>query len=91
MTAPTLAPPIPAPATPAPEDGDQDAVHLWCCHEDVAMCGEDLADADVADRELEEDELCVFCVLALREDLPCPVPGCTPRSRFSRWLRRLFP
>ena len=46
--------------------------HLWCCDEDVAMCGLDISDLPISDGEgdfkcktchdlVEADEDCVIC------------------------------
>jgi hypothetical protein len=50
---------------------DPDDSHLYCCSEDVSLCGLDISDAD--DLDFSDDECCPRC-LSLQES-PCG-PGC---------------
>jgi hypothetical protein len=50
-------------------------VHLACCDLDVAMCGEDLTDAETVYGD-EAGPPCLLCLYVYDEGLPCPVPGC---------------
>ncbi len=68
MTAPTA-----SPARTSLSDDDID--HLYCCDENVAMCGADLTDTPDGP---EFDEVCRLCLLAEQSGMPCPVPGCQP-------------
>lgn len=65
---------------PVPTRGDltvDDVDHLYCCDENVAMCGVDLT--DVAEEVFgEDDPLCPMCALVDETGMPCPVPGCQP-------------
>lgn len=63
----------------APDRPDTDASdeldHLYCCDENVAMCGIDLT--DVVEIPADEDgPVCPLCNYVESEGLPCPAPGC---------------
>ncbi|MEU8334844.1 hypothetical protein [Micromonospora tulbaghiae] len=45
--------------------------HYYCCDDETALCGADLA--GVPDGP-EFDEVCPLCVLVMEEGAPCP--GC---------------
>lgn len=51
---------------------DLDILHLTCCDEGIAFCGEDVSQHPWD----TEGELCPLCELVDKEELPCPVPGC---------------
>lgn len=51
----------------ATDDGDDDETfHLYCCDEDIALCGADIADALETDGG--DDEPCLEC-LYLEEEI----------------------
>lgn len=63
---------------PAPTvaDGQPDQVdHIYCCDEDIALCGADLTAVPLGP---EFDLMCAMCVLAQDARRPCSVPGCRP-------------
>jgi hypothetical protein len=60
-----------SPAPPAPAGVD----HIYCCDEDVAMCGADLSDVPEGN---EFPTMCPTCVDAQVRRVACPVPGCRP-------------
>lgn len=69
------------PEVPAAEDAaawDADLTHLFCCDEDISMCGTDLAGVPVVDSG-DDERLCPLCELVRAEGAPCPVPGCKGR------------
>jgi hypothetical protein len=55
----------------APADVD----HIYCCDEDIAMCGADLSDVPEGE---EFPTMCPTCVAAQAGRVACPVPGCQP-------------
>jgi hypothetical protein len=56
---------------------DDDAMHLFCCDENIAMCGEDLTEDETVDADdVDDDEVCPLCQLVEDNHLACPVPGC---------------
>jgi hypothetical protein len=60
---------------PTPPVAGADPIHLFCCDEDIAMCGADLTDQDVQERD-DDTPVCPMCALVEDEGLPCPVPEC---------------
>jgi hypothetical protein len=54
--------------------GSPEVCHLWCCDENVAMCGLDIS-GERYDLDGEDPD-CPLCAIADEEGLPCPVPGC---------------
>lgn len=64
-------------APDAVESAADDICHLWCCNEDVAMCGADITGEPPCPHPDDEDcPACPMCSLVEDEALPCPVPGC---------------
>lgn len=61
---------------PAPAGSSADVLHLTCCDDDVAMCGEDVSKHEWAD----DGPPCPLCKLVQDEGLPCPVTGCARRT-----------
>lgn len=53
-------------------------VHLFCCDDDVAMCGADVSGETEVTGTPEED-CCEVCVNKQRLDLPCPDLECPYR------------
>jgi hypothetical protein len=47
--------------------------HLFCCNEDIALCGEYIGDAEVAEFDWKDQVLCLFCRYIVAEKLPCPL------------------
>jgi hypothetical protein len=84
--APTLAP-VRCP-TPDALQIDPNVTH-WVCdiHEDLAICGEELAGAEW-DQESDPDEPpdCPLCVLADEQGIDCAIPGCPGRRGLIRSL-----
>ena len=70
---------LPAPTRIRPHQ-DGDPIHLWCCDEDTAMCGEDISAEETMD-DVADDELCPLCRLIDDSNLPCTIPGCTAATR----------
>jgi hypothetical protein len=60
---------------PAAPDATGDVIHLWCCDENISMCGLDITDEPEVQPE-EDEVLCPMCALVEDEGLPCPAPGC---------------
>jgi hypothetical protein len=68
---------MPASKPDAAETAADDICHLWCCDEDIAMCGEDITGHPQCPHDgIENCIVCPMCGLAEDEGLPCPVPGC---------------
>jgi hypothetical protein len=63
------------PDSPAASGADDDRCHLYCCNENVALCGTDLTDYE-DDCGDPGHVICPLCALADAEGLRCPVPGC---------------
>lgn len=63
------------PALPGLDHADEDAIHVTCCDEDIAMCGLDVTDHAVIETD-DDSKDCRVCRVAADNDLPCPVPGC---------------
>ena len=59
----------------APPGAGADPIHLFCCDEDIAMCGANLKEEDEQERD-DDTPVCPMCALVEDEGLPCPVPGC---------------
>lgn len=60
--------------------GNFDPVHITCCDNDIALCGEPVATHEwVADWDPGED--CAMCIYVIDQHLPCTVPGCTGGCR----------
>lgn len=60
------------PGTTGPADDPYQ--HLWCCDENVALCGLDLTGYE--DDPDSDEPVCALCAIAYAEGMPCPVPGC---------------
>lgn len=54
-----------------------DAIHVVCCDEDLALCGSVLAGEFVPN---ETETSCPICAIAEAEDLPCGDPACPART-----------
>lgn len=65
----------PAPAAPA-DNGDDNLEHLYCCDENVALCGADLTNATLNHYPAPEDE-CVVCYTLDDNDPNSPCALCT--------------
>lgn len=55
---------------------DPDECHLYCCSEDVSLCGLDISDANEREVPPDDDAVCLVC--GALEDIPCG-PGCPKR------------
>ena len=64
---------------PPGDDGDDGFNHIYCCDENLAMCGKDLTGVREVDPETDPDPVCVACEAAWLAGFPCPVPEC-PRG-----------
>jgi hypothetical protein len=62
-------------ARAAPPGAGADPIHLFCCDEDIAMCGAGLKGEEKQERD-DDTPVCPLCALVEDEGLPCPVPGC---------------
>jgi hypothetical protein len=57
--------------------GDDADVHVFCCNEDVALCGESL-EGDFYDEDQPTD--CIRCDVIDEADVPCGARFCRLRS-----------
>lgn len=65
----------PAPGGP---DADDPFHHLYCCDENLALCGADLSGTEeTGDCDEATCPVCPLCAIADEEGMRCPVPGCT--------------
>lgn len=58
------------------EDEDDEITHLWCCDENISMCGLDIS-GDRIDQDAPDEQTCKLCVMVNETWGTCPVPGCT--------------
>lgn len=58
------------------DDDNEDPVHLFCCDENIAMCGVDLTDHDFVPDDAPDEDTCRLCVIVEQNGWACPVPGC---------------
>lgn len=66
---------LPRPTMPGPVGTDEDLIHLWCCDENVALCGVDLA-GEVVSESFREDDICPLCRLVDNAGGSCGAAGC---------------
>jgi hypothetical protein len=52
---------------------DEDEYHLFCCKEDLALCGRYIGDMEMVDCDMENEVLCLFCRYIVEEGLSCPL------------------
>lgn len=57
------------------EDADDEVTHLWCCDENISMCGLDIS-GDPIDQDAPDEQNCTLCVMVNETWGTCPVPGC---------------
>ena len=61
---------------PAAQGTGGSLLHLVCCDDDLALCGEDVSGEDWADK----GNVCVPCEIEWALGGPCPVTGCGRRG-----------
>ncbi|QDY06129.1 hypothetical protein FJK98_02265 [Micromonospora sp. HM134] len=69
-------------ATSTSTSTDDDAVHVFCCDDNVAICGEVVLDVNWLDDDTPTT--CPMCLLV--EDMPCGNPDCPDRETEADWV-----
>lgn len=74
---------------PSCVDDDEDESHYFCyCDENIALCGEDLHDAEVATPGNNDAKKCADCErLNQTIGFRCGKPYCLTRAVWNRWLK----
>lgn len=61
--------------------GEFEPVHLVCCDDYVALCGEPVLHDDWVDEDAPWDDTCAMCVCVSDTHRPCTVPTCIGGTR----------